>query len=314
MTQALATIPTSEIQIMARVMGPLFKKKPEDMFALMLIAQAEGKHPAIAAQEYDIIEGRPSINSRSTLARFQGSGGRIEYVERTDSKCTINFEHPQGGKLTITWTIERAQKAGLNGKDNWRKYPAQMLAARAIAEGVRALYPACLSGLYTSEEVQDFEPINVTPPKGEAVETVQEQTTEPDPQTEPQPEQPQKIDVTKSNEWASLMEYLATTAKPLTDPKGWTKDEREAVGHAAILKTAKETGDIRLVNLARSRAELYTQVRDTEFQIMGFEIIRKSERTIEALPDLVEQIKNLLMSNAQPEQADEQHNAQLDIF
>jgi hypothetical protein len=150
----VATI--ADLQVMAKSLGPLFKKSPENMFALMLIAQAEGLHPAIAAQEYDIIDGRPAINSRSALARFHRAGGKIKYVERTDAICTIDFSHPQGGEVAITWTIKMAEQAGLLGKDNWKKYKRAMLAARCIAEGIRACFPACLSGLYTVEEVQDF--------------------------------------------------------------------------------------------------------------------------------------------------------------
>jgi hypothetical protein len=164
-------IPTTEIKDMAKSLGPLFGKKPEDMFALMLLAQAENKHPAIAAQEYDIIQGRPAINSRSAQARFQLSGGKIEWTTRNDAEVTAVFSHPQGGSLTITWNMERAAKAGLASKDMWKKYPAQMMSARVIAEGVRAVFPACLSGMYLPEEIQDFdskpapaaEPRNVTP-------------------------------------------------------------------------------------------------------------------------------------------------------
>ena len=162
-------IPLADLQKMATVMGQtkMFGKSPAELLPLMLIAQAEGKHPAIAAQEYDIIQGRPAINSRSALSRFQLAGGKIEWKERTDKTATAVFSHPQGGSLAVTWTIKRATLAGLTGKDNWKKYPAQMLSARVVAEGVRAVYPACLSGLYTVEEVQDFDPPrterNVTP-------------------------------------------------------------------------------------------------------------------------------------------------------
>ncbi len=164
-------LPMSEIKQMAGVMATLFNKKPEDLMALMLLAQAEGKHPAIAAQEYDIINGRPALNSKSALARFQSAGGTISWTKRTDTEASAVFSHKAGGSLEITWTMDRAKNAGLTTKDNWRKFPAQMLSARVVAEGVRAVFPACLSGLYTVEEVQDFdeekpakaEPRNVTP-------------------------------------------------------------------------------------------------------------------------------------------------------
>jgi hypothetical protein len=53
--------------------------------------------------------------------------------------------------------MDRANAAGLTGKQNWKTYPCAMLSARCVAELVRALYPACLNGVYLAEEVQDFD-------------------------------------------------------------------------------------------------------------------------------------------------------------
>ncbi len=58
--------------------------------------------------------------------------------------------------MTLDWTMERAKAAGLTGKDNWRNYPRQMLKARCISEGVRAVFPGACSGIYSVEEVQDM--------------------------------------------------------------------------------------------------------------------------------------------------------------
>jgi hypothetical protein len=158
-------VPMADVERMAGAMSRsgLFSKSPEQALALMLIAQAEGLHPAAAMQEYDVIQGRPAINSRSALARFQAAGGTIQWKKRTDTEAEATFTHPQGGSLTVRWDMARAAQAGLNGKDNWKKFPAQMLSARVIAEGVRAVYPACLSRLYTVEEVQDFEVPHAAP-------------------------------------------------------------------------------------------------------------------------------------------------------
>ena len=172
--QNQALVPYVELEKMSKALGinKMFGKTPEELLPLMLIAQAEGKHPAIAAQEYDIIQGKPAINSKSALARFQQAGGSIQWNERSDLRAAATFTHPQGGSLEIVWTIERAKQAQLTTKDNWKKYPAQMLASRVVAEGVRAVFPACLSGMYTTEEVQDFDAPRgkVMPIKAEVVE------------------------------------------------------------------------------------------------------------------------------------------------
>ncbi len=131
-------------------------KTPEQAIALMLVAKAEGRSPFEAARDYHIIQGRPSLKADAMLARFQQAGGKVRWIESTDTKCSAEFTHPQGGSLTVTWTIERAKQAGLTSKDNWRQYPAQMLRARCISEGVRAVYPGACSGMYTPEEIQDM--------------------------------------------------------------------------------------------------------------------------------------------------------------
>lgn len=132
-------------------------KNPEQAMALMLIAQAEGMHPAIAARDYHVIQGRPALKADAMMARFQSSGGKVEWKVYTDKEVTGVFSHPSGGSVTITWTFEMATKIGLTGKDNWRNYARAMLRARCISEGIRTVYPGCVVGTYTPEEVQDFD-------------------------------------------------------------------------------------------------------------------------------------------------------------
>jgi hypothetical protein len=122
-----------------------FKSK-EQVLAVMLVAQAEGKHPATVVQEYDIIQGRPALKSQAMLARFQLSGGKVEWHEMTPKKVSGTFSHPNGGSLTIEWTIEMAKQAGVYREGSgWTKYPEDMLTARVISRAVRKV----LSRLHT---------------------------------------------------------------------------------------------------------------------------------------------------------------------
>lgn len=147
----------------AAVKSALFGVKNQDQaVALMLLAQSENMHPFSVCTQFDIIQGRPALKSSAALARFQAAGGKIQWLERTDSKASAKFSHPAGGELTVEWTIEMAKAAGLTGKQTWVQYPRQLLSARVLAEGVRAVLPGCLNGIYLAEEVQDFD----TKPKG----------------------------------------------------------------------------------------------------------------------------------------------------
>jgi len=138
-------------------------KTPEQAIALMLIAQAEGRHPASAAQDYHVIQNRPALKADTMLARFQQAGGVVQWEEYTDTRVAATFSHLQGGKVTVDWDMDRAKRAGLGSKDNWKNYPRAMLRARVISEGIRTVYPAVLGGMYTPEEVSDMPPIEVMP-------------------------------------------------------------------------------------------------------------------------------------------------------
>lgn len=153
----------SEARGMAQLIAQsrLFGCKTEaEAFSLMLLADAEGLHPAVAARDYHIIEGRPTLRAEAMLARFQTAGGSVKWVERTKTRVVGIFSHPKGGENEIEWTLEEASRITNKGKPltagaNWRNYPRQMLTARCIAEGVRATFPGVIAGYYAPEEIDD---------------------------------------------------------------------------------------------------------------------------------------------------------------
>ena len=186
MTNAVAirqetSISMDEIERMAVAVAKsgLFGVKTADQaLALMLVAHAEGMHPAIAARDYHIIEGRPAMKADAMLARFQSAGGRVKWTVMTEEKVAAVFSHPQGGDVEIAWTMEMAKNARLStktqrdgGPNMWQKFPRQMLRARVVSEGIRTVFPGVLVGTYTPEEITDMEPTrqmaDVTPAPAE---------------------------------------------------------------------------------------------------------------------------------------------------
>lgn len=159
-------VPFQEMESMASyiVRSKLFGAKDESQaMSLMMLAQAEGCHPMTAIQDFDIVQGRPARKTHSILARFQAAGGSVAWEEISGVRAVGIFTHKQGGSLRVEWTFEQAKKAGLTGKDNWKNYPQAMLRARAIAEGVRAVYPGAIGGMLTVEEAQDIAPAYQAP-------------------------------------------------------------------------------------------------------------------------------------------------------
>lgn len=163
-----AIIPFNEIENMAIAVSKskLFGvNTPEQAMSLMILCQAEGLHPGIAMRDYHIIQGRPALKADAMLARFQQAGGKVDWKEYTNDKVTGVFSHPQGGSLEVSWSLAQAKAIGIANKDNWKNYPRAMLRARVVSEGIRSVYPGCVVGVYTPEEVQDFAPSSPAPAK-----------------------------------------------------------------------------------------------------------------------------------------------------
>lgn len=138
----------------------LFGMDESQTFTLMLLAQSKGLHPIQAVERYHVIQGRPAMKADAMLAEFQAHGGVVEWHQHDHLKCEATFTCP-GVKTptTVSWSIEDAKKAELTRNAMYSKYPRQMLRSRVISEGIRMTMPGILSGIYTPEEVADFEPI-----------------------------------------------------------------------------------------------------------------------------------------------------------
>jgi hypothetical protein len=153
------TVTDMERMALAFAASKLFGvQTPDQALALCLVAQAEGRHPASAAQDYNIIKGRPSKKADAMLRDFLASGGRVEWHALDDTIADATFSHPAGGSVRISWDMPRVKKAGIQNDAMYGKFPRQMLRSRTVSEGVRTVFPMATSGMYVPEEVQEFEP------------------------------------------------------------------------------------------------------------------------------------------------------------
>ena len=112
MSSELAQISISDLEKMAAAIagsGLFGLRETKQALGLMLLCQAEGLHPAVAARDYHIINGKPALKADAMLARFQAAGGRVEFSVYTDREVKAKFSHPQGGSLEVSWTIEQAK-------------------------------------------------------------------------------------------------------------------------------------------------------------------------------------------------------------
>jgi hypothetical protein len=135
--------------------------KPEQGMVLAMQCLAEGKAPLELAKTYHIIEGKLTMRADAMLGRYLTTGGKVKWLVRSDTEVRAIWSK-DGNDVEIASTLEEFKNNGIalsakgGLKDNWRKFPKQMLTARNVSEAVRLLAPQIISGIYTPEEVSDF--------------------------------------------------------------------------------------------------------------------------------------------------------------
>lgn len=119
----------------------------------IMAGQEMGIGPFQAMNGIHIIQGKATVGAGLMAAMVKGSG-KYDYVviEQTDKVCEI--EYLQAGKPIgrSKFTIEDAKKAGTKNLD---KYPANMLFARAMSNGVKWYTPDVFNGpVYVPDEIE----------------------------------------------------------------------------------------------------------------------------------------------------------------
>lgn len=137
------------------------RDKPADVMIVMMTGRALGIDSITALRQIHVIKGRTTMDA-SLLRALAMRHPQCEYLTMVEdgSSGRSTWETMRTGQpkpVRITWTREDAKRAGLLGKDNWKNYEPAMLRARASADLVRAVYPEVGAGLYTPEEVADFQ-------------------------------------------------------------------------------------------------------------------------------------------------------------
>jgi hypothetical protein len=106
-----------------------------------------------------ILNGRTTLSAQLVAAAIQRSGRyRYRVVEHTAESCTLDFFELEAGKRekigTSSFSMADAHAAGLDTTANWKKWPRNMLWARALTNGARWFCPDVFSGaVYTPDEL-----------------------------------------------------------------------------------------------------------------------------------------------------------------
>ena len=165
--QAAAIIPNAQnLRLLATDMfnSKMFRgvETPAQAVAIIQMGAELGFGPVTALNIIKIIQGQMTVATRGLLALAQNKAGvSWQVVESTDKACRIRFSRPKWDDMEVAFTLEDAKAAGLlRAGGGWEKYPKDMLFARCASRGVRRIAPDAISGLYSTEEMQDAVPFN----------------------------------------------------------------------------------------------------------------------------------------------------------
>lgn len=120
--------------------------------AVILTGIELGIGPMEAMRGIHVVEGKPTMSAEMMLARARKAGVRTRWAETSDRVARLAVMVPGDSEWQVlSFSLDDAQRAGVAGKDNWRKYPAAMLRARCTSAVLRAFCPEVLgSGVYES--------------------------------------------------------------------------------------------------------------------------------------------------------------------
>lgn len=144
--------------------------EPEQVITIVQHGKELGLTPHIALNNIHVIAGRPVISSSMLGAMLKKHGVEWLITEdfvtidspngKPDKRTTYEFywkssvtDAVMKSGFSITWN--QMAIAGYTDKQNWSKYPKEMMRARCLSYAVRAMFPEVLLGMYSDVELND---------------------------------------------------------------------------------------------------------------------------------------------------------------
>ena len=235
-------------------------RNPADVLFVIFVGESLGLTPATALINIYNVNGMPAMKADLKLALAKKHPEYAGCTIKSDAnQCTVEMKRklPSGEIETIisTFTMKDAERAGLLKKDNWQKYPARMLKARAVSYAVNDLFPDVFFGLLSKEEAEEIEAPKATVkakekeipeqkfsrveeyhyPEDIVYEVISdtENETAPEPASEPEPEFAPEAEIIETppigeNEMEYLRQATIDIMKRLAEEKieGYESEER----------------------------------------------------------------------------------------
>jgi hypothetical protein len=149
--------------------------RAEQGCVMAMACLCERKNPLEIARQFHIVENKLSKKYETMIAEFHQVGGKIIWLTRDKEACEAKFIHPQNGEFQLRIDMAELKESGValtnagKVKTNYLRYPRQMLTARVVSEAMRIICPGIVCGIYTPEEISDFDGVKVNPLDGSSM-------------------------------------------------------------------------------------------------------------------------------------------------
>ena len=155
-----AQIHYAETLAKSNLLPAAYRDRPANVLLAAQLGDALGIPTIQAINSIHVIEGKPSAGADLIASIVRRSGHKLRIVETRDQDGPvvvaklIRADDPDF-EFTATWDTSKARTAGLLGKDNWKKYPGQMMRNRAVMEVCRMGASDAMYGVsYDPEELE----------------------------------------------------------------------------------------------------------------------------------------------------------------
>lgn len=132
-----------------------------------LIGSQMGMNAIQAINGLVVVEGKVSLDSHAVRSRCIDAGYNIKVIVSTAKECKLEWSKADEVLGTSEFTWEDAVRTGLAGKQNWQKWPSDMLYARATTQGARRYAADAFGGTPVYDRDEMIEGTLVDPAEAE---------------------------------------------------------------------------------------------------------------------------------------------------
>lgn len=198
--------------------APHYKRMgAEGIYAIVEKAKSIGINPmdALNGGMY-YVQGKVELTAAMMNHLIRADGHSITKDKKSDDTiCILHGKRKDNGDTWVeSFSIEDAKKAGIY-RNQWIKYPKDMLFARALSRLARQLFPDIIKGCYVQGEISEAPPLN-TPV--EQIDVHNESCVSSDAQnddcvSEIVTDEPQGLETITETEWHELDGWLGENHK-----------------------------------------------------------------------------------------------------